>query len=131
LKVTSLLAGRRAVTLERATPRSFHRFVAARRQQPVEAKKAGGSPYISMPSWYGPDLVRLLASAATTSDPSGSDALELLGVSFDTALKLARPKRAPRRGPQESREVSPTSELPKMKRFPLIDIDESWRVERR
>lgn len=120
LKVTSLLAGRRAVTLERATPRAFHQFVAARRGQVAVAKKRGGSPYLSMPSWYGPDLVRLLACAATTEHPSGSDALELLGVTFDTALHLAR-----------SKQTSPATKLPKMERFPLIEIDDSWRVERR
>ncbi|MFO7567857.1 MAG: XRE family transcriptional regulator [Enhygromyxa sp.] len=131
LKVTSLLAGRRAVTLKRVTPRSFFRLVATRREQPVVEKKAGGSPYISMPSWYGTDLVRLLASAATTEHPSGSDALELLGVTFDTAIKLAQVKQVQRGGLQKEREVGSASGLPRMERFPLVEIDDSWRVERR
>jgi len=72
-----------------------------------------------MPSWYGAELTRLLASAATTSHPAGSDALELLGVSFDTALRLAQSKRK-----------AETPALPKMRKFPLIEIDEHWRVGR-
>lgn len=119
LKVTPLLAGRRAVSFGHSTPRAFHRFVSARRAQATEAKKSGGSPYISMPSWYGAELTRLLASAATTSHPAGSDALELLGVSFDTALRLAQSKRK-----------AETPALPKMRKFPLIEIDEHWRVGR-
>jgi Zn-dependent peptidase ImmA (M78 family)/transcriptional regulator with XRE-family HTH domain len=115
LKVPSLLAGRRAVSLERAAPRSFHKFVTTLREQPSTAA-SGGTQYTNMPSWYGEDLVRLLASAATTDHPAGSDALELLGVRFDTALKLA-----------QSKQTRPISSLPKMEPFPLIEIDDSWR----
>jgi Zn-dependent peptidase ImmA (M78 family) len=133
LKVTSLVAGRRAVTLDRVTPKSFHRFVADRRNQPAADAKGGSpTPYTTMPSWYGRDLVRLLASAAITEHPSGSDALDLLGVSYATAHKLAKPpkpKNGGRSKPQENSEASSISELPKMGRLPLIDID-SWRFER-
>lgn len=130
LKVPSLLAGRRAVSLERAAPRSFHKFVAALRQQPSTAA-GGGTQYTNMPSWYGEDLVRLLASAATTDHPAGSDALELLGVRFDTALKLAQSKQTRSRKSQGKSDASPSSELPKMEPFPLIEIDDSWRADRR
>ncbi|WP_255215700.1 XRE family transcriptional regulator [Pseudenhygromyxa sp. WMMC2535] len=128
LKVTPLLAGRRAASLHRAQPHDFGRFVASLRRQPKPPKKSGGSPYNSYPSWYGSGLTQLLASAATTGTPSASDALELLGVQFDTALRLAQPKRARAR---QQEEPEPEQKLPRMDAFPLIALDDSWRSKGR
>jgi Zn-dependent peptidase ImmA (M78 family)/DNA-binding transcriptional regulator YiaG len=112
-KVPSLVAGRRATSLERLPRRSFRAQVEASRKASAKRSRKGGNSLISIPSWYGEDLVCLLAASATSDDPSGSDALELLGASFETARKLARPR--------GGKEVATT--LPRMKPFDLIPIE--------
>ena len=134
LKVTPVIAGRRAVTMGRGSVSAFQRFVQDR-PVPRPKKSSGGNPYNSYPSWYGHGLVRLLASAATSGHPDGSDALSLLGVKYSTAFGLAHPekktkkKRTKKRTPKKSGDAGSRGnpELPKMGRFPLIEIDESWR----
>jgi Zn-dependent peptidase ImmA (M78 family)/transcriptional regulator with XRE-family HTH domain len=121
LKVTPLVAGRRVATLRPSAAKGFYSYVTAQRAS-KEAKSSGGNPYVTYPSWYGTDLVTLLASAATTEHPAGSDALDLLGVTLAVAQRLAEPKR----GKQTERKP-----LPKMDRFPLVEIDDSWRTESR
>ncbi len=120
LKVTPVIAGRRVAAMGPSAAKSFRSYVAAQRAS-KEAKSSGGNPYVTYPAWYGTDLVALLASAATTEHPSSSDALELLGVTFEVAQRLAEPKR------DKATERKP---LPKMDRFPLVNLD-SWRIESR
>lgn len=133
LKVTPVIAGRRAVTLGRGSAHTFQRFVEVRPLPPPKKKSSGGNPYNSYPSWYGDGLVRLLASAATSGHPGGSDALGLLGVQYSTAFRLAHPpKKAEKKSKKQTQrkqqgKQSPAPSLPKMGNFPLIEIDESWR----
>jgi len=127
LKVSPLVAGRRAVSLGRATPRAFHGFVAASIERTAATKKpSGGNPYQSYPAWYGRELVRLLTSAATTDHPSGSDALELLGVSYDVARTLGERVAEKKAGTKQE-----PKELPRMKPVALVKLHDGWRTERR
>ncbi len=128
LKVTPLLAGRRAVSLKRVSQHSFYQFVARYRSQPTPKKRPGGNPYTTMPSWYGRRLTHLLASAATSGYHSGSDALALLGVSFATARRLAECTFREKNNSASS--SSQTHSRLEMKRFPLIELDDSWRNSR-
>jgi hypothetical protein len=117
-----MVAGRRAVSLGRSTPRAFHAFVTTPNNQSAAKKTEGGTVYQNYPSWYGRGLVRLLASAATTDHPSGSDALNLLGLTYDVARNLAE-KTAGR--------TTKGKELPRMKPVPLVEIHDGWRTQRR
>lgn len=112
-KVSSLVAGRRAATLKRAPVPSFRSFV-ARCRESLSEKRRGGSVYVTMPAWYGENLVQTMASVATTGSPAAADALELLGVKYTTALRLAAPRR---------KQSTPT----RMDRFPLLRLNDAWR----
>jgi hypothetical protein len=104
-------------------------FVSAQRRQAAarrakekhKPKKGGPGPKQTLPGRYGKDVVRLMASAAVAGRSSGTDALDLLGVSFKTAKGLAGPE------VPEVRRGTVSAPRPEPKRYPLVDLKDGWR----
>lgn len=127
LKVTAVVAARRAVTTGHATTQALNGFVGAQRRQAAARrakekrtpKKGGPGPKQTLPGRYGKDVVRLMASAAVAGRSSGTDALDLLGVSFKTAKALA--------GPEVRSSTAESQPRPEPKRYPLVDLKHGWR----
>lgn len=126
-KVTAVVAARRAVTSGHATPQALSELVEAQRRQAAakrakekhKPKKGGPGPKQTLPGRYGKDVVRLMASAAVAGRSSGTDALDLLGVSFKTAKGLAEP--------EARRSIVEPEPRPEPKRYPLVELKNGWR----
>lgn len=127
LKVTAVVVARRAVTSGHATARALNGYVEAQRRQAAatrakakqKPKKGGPGPKQTLPGRYGQDVVRLMASSAVAGRSSGTEALDLLGVSFKTAKGLA--------GPELRTSTAGSEPRPEPKRYPLVELKNGWR----
>jgi Zn-dependent peptidase ImmA (M78 family) len=126
LKVTDVVVARRAVTSGHATTQALNGFVKAQRQQAAvrrakekQKPKGGPTPRQTLPGRYGKDVVRIMASAAVAGRSSGTDALDLLGVSFKTAKGLV--------GPEVRSGTVKSGPRPQPKRYQLVELKNGWR----
>jgi Zn-dependent peptidase ImmA (M78 family) len=127
LKVTPVVAARRATTTGYAKANALRKYVDGQRRdaaaKALEAKDRqdrGPGPVQTVPARFGKGLTKLLASSAVSGAGGGVDALDLLGVRFDVAQKLASPGASRRKAEAPPPRVEP-------KRYPLIELKDGWR----
>lgn len=126
LKVTSVVAARRAASRGYATAKALRRYVDVQRRDAAakalavkERQRRGPGPVQTVPARFGKVLAKLMASSAVSGAAGGSDALDLLGVRFSVAQTLAT--RGTSRRPDDPRpRVEP-------KHYPRIEIQDGWR----